>query len=199
MADGFMTKISVNIAGQHLQQEGFVNHLKELLAEYPTVMPSQLELEVLETTALDNLDRASNIINRCRALGVSVAIDDFGTGYSSLIYLKRLPADILKIDQSFVRGMVQDPEDRAIVEGIIGLSHAVHRKIIAEGVETEEHGTMLLDLGCDLGQGYGIARPMPADQFPTWANNYVQCSAWLQANQDNTQHQGAWHALVFDS
>ncbi|KOR29452.1 hypothetical protein TI05_15170 [Achromatium sp. WMS3] len=138
---------------------------------------------------MDDLDHASDIINKCRSLGVSVAIDDFGTGYSSLIYLKRLPADILKIDQSFVRGMVRDSEDRAIVDGIIGLSHAMHRNIIAEGVETEEHGIMLLKMGCDLGQGYGIARPMPATEFPEWANTYKPFPSWFQLNQCDLEHQ----------
>ncbi len=188
-AAGFITKISVNISGQHLQQKGFVQHLQKLLSKYSKIMPSQLELEVLETTALDDLDHASDIINKCRSLGVSVAIDDFGTGYSSLIYLKRLPADILKIDQSFVRGMVRDSEDRAIVDGIIGLSHAMHRNIIAEGVETEEHGIMLLNMGCDLGQGYGIARPMPATEFPEWANTYKPFPSWFQLNQCDLEHQ----------
>jgi diguanylate cyclase (GGDEF)-like protein/PAS domain S-box-containing protein len=178
----FKTTVSVNISGQYLQQQEFVERLQVLLQRYrATVEPAQLELEVLETTALDDLEQASCIINACRALGVSVAIDDFGTGYSSLIYLKRLPADILKVDQSFVRDMLRNPEDLAIIEGIIGLSQAVHRKVIAEGVESEEHGTTLLNLGCDLGQGYGIARPMPPEDFFVWAKNYTQHQAWSEA------------------
>jgi len=95
-------------------------------------------------------------------LGISFALDDFGTGYSSLSYLKRLPADTLKIDQSFIRDMLEDPEALAIVEGVIGLTTAFQRTVIAEGVETVEQGVMLMRLGCDLAQGYGIARPMPA-------------------------------------
>jgi EAL domain-containing protein (putative c-di-GMP-specific phosphodiesterase class I) len=96
-------------------------------------------------------------------------LDDFGTGYSSLTYLKRLRVDSLKIDQSFVRDMLEDPEDLAILEGIIGLASAFKRQVIAEGVETIEHGTALLQLGCELAQGYGIARPMPPDLIPAWA------------------------------
>ena len=91
--------------------------------------------------------------------GVSFALDDFGTGYSSLSYFRRLPADILKIDQSFVRDMLDDPDDLAIVEGVIGLTQAFKRKVIAEGVESVEHGLVLLLLGCDVAQGYGIAHP----------------------------------------
>jgi EAL domain-containing protein (putative c-di-GMP-specific phosphodiesterase class I) len=95
-------------------------------------------------------------------MGVEFALDDFGTGYSSLTYLKRLPVSTLKMDQSFVRDMLVNPDDLAILEGVIGLAKAFQRTVIAEGVETVEHGVQLLRLGCHLAQGYGIARPMPA-------------------------------------
>ena len=97
----------------------------------------------------------------CREMGVGFALDDFGTGYSSLTYLKRLPADLLKIDQSFVRDMLDDLDDLSILEGVLGMSRAFQRQAIAEGVETLAHGEMLLRLGCELAQGYAIARPMP--------------------------------------
>lgn len=122
--------------------------------------------------------QAAEIFAACRALGVSFALDDFGTGYSSLTYFRRLPADMLKIDQSFVRDMLDDPDDLAIVEGIIGLTHAFQRRVIAEGVETPEHGMLLLQLGCDLAQGFGIARPMPAVDFPEWAARFVPDELW---------------------
>ena len=118
------------------------------------------------------------MIEACRRLGVSIALDDFGTGYSSLSYLKRLPADTLKIDQSFIRDMLDDPEALAIVEGVIGLTTAFQRTAIAEGVETVEHGVMLMRLGCDLAQGYGIARPMPGDSMPEWVRQYQPAPAW---------------------
>src|SRR5690606_32852537 len=98
--------------------------------------------------------------------------DDFGTGYSSLTYLKRLGAEVIKIDQSFVRDMQTDPDDLAIVQGVIGLAHAFHREVIAEGVETIAHGTLLLPLGCERAQGYGIARPMPASELPHWVQHW---------------------------
>jgi EAL domain-containing protein (putative c-di-GMP-specific phosphodiesterase class I) len=99
---------------------------------------------------------------------VRFALDDFGTGYSSLTYLKHLPAETLKIDQSFVRDMVSDPDDLAIVNGVIGLARAFGRKVIAEGVETAEQSALLLSLGCHCMQGYGIARPMPPEELPGW-------------------------------
>ena len=133
LADGIEIKVSINISGRHLQQPGFASELERLLRTHPEVPPTLIELEVLETTALSDIARVSEIIGQCRALGVTVSLDDFGTGYSSLTYLRRLPADTLKIDCSFVRDMLADPEDLAIVEAIIGLSEAFQRQVIAEG------------------------------------------------------------------
>ena len=111
-------------------------------------------------------------------LGVSFALDDFGTGYSSLAYFKHLPARTLKIDKSFVIDMLEKPDDLAIVEGVIGLTEAFQREVIAEGVETAAHGAMLLHLGCELAQGFGIARPMPAADFPDWVAAFEPDPAW---------------------
>jgi EAL domain-containing protein (putative c-di-GMP-specific phosphodiesterase class I) len=113
-------------------------------------------------------------------MGVTFALDDFGTGYSSLTYLKRLPVDLLKIDQSFVRDMLDDPDDLAILQGVIGLAAAFKREVIAEGVESVAHGTALVNLGCELAQGYGIARPMPADQLHAWAATWRPNAAWCE-------------------
>jgi EAL domain-containing protein (putative c-di-GMP-specific phosphodiesterase class I) len=107
-------------------------------------------------------------MHACREMDVRFALDDFGTGYSSLTYLKRLPAAVIKIDQSFVRDMLEDPDDLAIVKGVIGLAAAFKREVIAEGVETTAHGERLLALGFELAQGFGIARPMPASDLPAW-------------------------------
>jgi EAL domain-containing protein (putative c-di-GMP-specific phosphodiesterase class I) len=111
-------------------------------------------------------------------MGVKFALDDFGTGYSSLTYLKRLHVAQLKIDQSFVRDMLDDPDDLAILQGVIGLAAAFKREVIAEGVETVAHGTALLHLGCQLAQGYGIAQPMPAERLPAWVAAWRPDSAW---------------------
>ncbi|MCM2321046.1 MAG: EAL domain-containing protein, partial [Pseudomonas sp.] len=139
---------------------------------------ARLELEILETAAIADMPRAIVVMQRCARLGVRFALDDFGTGYSSLTYLRKLPVDTLKIDQSFVRDMLVDPDDRAIVDGVIRLAAAFNRHVIAEGVETLEHGQALQRLGCRLAQGYGIGRPMPAEQLPAWQRDWLAREAW---------------------
>jgi EAL domain-containing protein (putative c-di-GMP-specific phosphodiesterase class I) len=125
--------------------------------------------------------QVSSVIAACEQIGIAFALDDFGTGYSSLTYLKRLHVATLKIDQSFVQDMLQDPDDRAILQGVIGLASAFKRGVIAEGVETIAHGTALLQMGCDLAQGYGIARPMPGDTMQAWVGSWQPDAAWLGA------------------
>jgi EAL domain-containing protein (putative c-di-GMP-specific phosphodiesterase class I) len=147
------------------------------------VQPGCLQLEVLETSALEDVDGVSKVIEACRDMGVMFALDDFGTGYSSLTYLKRLPVALIKIDQSFVSDMLDNPDNIAILQGVIGLAKAFHREVIAEGVETLAHGTVLLQMGCELAQGYGIARPMPAQEFPLWVKNWRVDPAWLNQRQ----------------
>ena len=172
--------VSVNIAAHHLQQADFVARLEALLAAHPAVRPDRLELEVLESSALEDIGNVSAVIDACADLGVSFALDDFGTGYSSLTYLKRLPARVLKIDQSFVRDMLTDPDDLAIIDGVLGLASSFGREVIAEGVETVAHGEALLQLGCELAQGYGIARPMPAEQLAAWRSQWRPDPRWAQ-------------------
>ena len=167
-AAGVNIPISVNVGARQLQQHDFAQRLASLLAAHPTVRPGCLELEVLETSALEDMTQVSRVMHACCALGVSFALDDFGTGYSSLTYLKSLPADLLKIDQSFVRGMIGDKDDLSIVDAVVGLAEAFRRKVIAEGMETVAHGRLLLHLGCELAQGHAIARPMPAELVPGW-------------------------------
>ncbi|TVR91986.1 MAG: EAL domain-containing protein [Wenzhouxiangellaceae bacterium] len=175
---GLRVTVSVNVFARQMLAPDFIAKLHDALQRCPGVEPEQLEIEVLETSALEDMARISALIEQCQALGVRCALDDFGTGYSSLTYLRRLPASILKIDQSFVRDMLDDPEDLAILHGILGLSRAFQREAVAEGVETVAHGDMLLDLGCELGQGYGIARPMPADTFPSWMAAWKPSCSW---------------------
>lgn len=177
-AAGLDLPVSVNISARQLLQDDFVERLQAILAWHPQVPPSCIELEVLETSALADIAQASHVIDDCARMGVKSALDDFGTGYSSLIYLKRLRVAQLKIDQSFVRDMLVDPDDLAILQGIIGLASAFNRKVIAEGVETVAHGTALLRLGCELAQGYGIARPMSADLLPVWVTTWQPDAAW---------------------
>jgi len=176
--DGLDIPISVNVGARQLQQTDFVERLTTLIAAHPTFRPGDLEMEVLETSALEDLARVSQVIEACEQIGVGFALDDFGTGYSSLTYLKRLSVAQLKIDQSFVRDMLDDPDDLAILGGVLGLASALRRQVIAEGVATVEHGTMLLQLGCELAQGYGIARPMPGADLPAWALAWRPDPAW---------------------
>ena len=170
--------ISVNIAAEQLQQPDFTQRLTTLLATHPNVEPRYLELEVLETSALEDVHHISTVMSACMALGVNFALDDFGTGYSSLTYLRRLPANLIKIDQSFIRDMLHNTEDLAIVEGVIALAKSFKRDVIAEGVETIEHGSALLQLGCELAQGYGIAKPMPVSNIPAWIKDWKPDISW---------------------
>ncbi|WP_158589162.1 EAL domain-containing protein [Alginatibacterium sediminis] len=170
--------VSVNIDAFQLQQPGFVEKLATALTLHPLVKPSRLQLEILETSALGEIAEALSTMNACIELGVNFALDDFGTGFSSLTYLKRLPVGLLKIDQSFVRDMLDDADDQAIVRGVISLANAFNRRVTAEGVESIEHGTQLLALGCELAQGYGIARPMPAEDIPSWVKQWRPDIAW---------------------
>ena len=175
---GLDLPVSVNVGARQLLEGSFSARLSAVLAAHPDVPHDRLELEILETSALEDVAQVSELMYACLESGVSFSLDDFGTGYSSLTYLKQLPARMLKIDQSFVRGMLDDPNDLAIVNGVIGLASAFRRQVIAEGVETVAHGAKLLALGCELAQGYGIARPMPATDLPGWAANWKPDAVW---------------------
>jgi len=170
--------ISINIAANHLQHPNFVERLRHFLAKHPNVPSGALSLEILETSAIDDIDKISSVMTTCTDMGIDFALDDFGTGYSSLTYLRRLPAQTLKIDRSFVNDMLEDPDDLAILEGIMGLAAAFRRQTIAEGVETIAHGELLLDLGCELAQGYGIARPMPIAEISAWIAGWQPPDSW---------------------
>lgn len=183
MDHGLELSLSVNVAAAQLLHPGFVEHLKLALTEYSHFRPEHLELEILESAALDNLRRVRQVIEACREWGVRFALDDFGTGYASLAYLRDIPADVLKIDRSFVADLLDDREDRALVEGIIALARGLRRVVIAEGVENPEHAIVLMRLGCDLVQGFGIARPMPPAQLPSWVAAFKPDPQWsLWAN-----------------
>lgn len=177
-ADGLILPVSVNIDALQLGQRDFIDKLRAQLQQHPAYQPGDLELEVLETSAIEDITHISGVMAACRELGVGFALDDFGTGYSSLTHLKRLPAQVLKIDQSFVRDMLDDPDDVAILDGVLGLAVAFQRQAIAEEVETLAHSEMLLQMGCDLGQGYAIARPMPAEAIPAWINGWRPEACW---------------------
>lgn len=171
-AIGLQLTISINISPAHLLHRNFVEELAAQLGKYPGLTPGCLELEILETAALEDVARVTRVMQACQRLGVQFALDDFGTGYSSLTYLKSLPAQTLKIDKSFVMGMLTDAEDLAIITGIIDLARTFGRQVIAEGVESLQHGQRLLQLGCENAQGFAIARPMSADAFVQWISEW---------------------------
>ena len=180
LASGLNLQISVNIAARHMIEVNFTERLEHLLKAAPNVQPNLLELEITETAAIEDVAGVADTVSKCNLLGVSFALDDFGVGYSSLTYLRRLPVAVIKIDQSFVRDMLHDADDLAVVAGVISLSRDFKRKVVAEGVETAEHGAQLLRMGCYLAQGYGIAKPMPADAVLAWVAAYKQDASWTK-------------------
>ncbi|UYG00240.1 EAL domain-containing protein [Halomonas sp. GD1P12] len=175
---GTALTVSVNISPSHLLVKDFSHRLGEHLARYPSVSPSLLKLEVLESAAIHDIQSALVNMACCQTLGVGFAIDDFGTGFSSLTHLRQLPVNLIKIDQSFVRDMLDDHDDMAIVESVIYMANRFKKPMLAEGVETLAHASALMALGCHLAQGYGIARPMPAEQVPDWIEHWPERLEW---------------------
>ena len=155
-----------------------MQRLREALAAHPGLGPDCLELELLEANANHDLDHVSRVIQECRSIGVECALDDFGSGYSSLTGLKKLPVKYLKIDEDFIRDMLDSSDSLLILIGVLKLASAFDLKVIAEGVETAQHGSMLLELGCELAQGFGIARPMSADELPGWVKRWKPDPTW---------------------
>jgi diguanylate cyclase (GGDEF)-like protein/PAS domain S-box-containing protein len=178
ITQGLALPISVNISPDNLQRPEFVQQLAASLAAHPQVPPTLLELEVVESAAIDDPAHIRDVIEACHKMGVTFSLDDFGTGYSCLANLRRLPVDGLKIDRSFVHDMLDDGSDLAIVEGVIGLAQVFQSHVIAEGVETSEHAIMLMRLGCDVVQGFGIAKPMPAEELSAWIAQFKPDPKW---------------------
>lgn len=178
LRQGIGWPVSVNIDPAHFLQAGFVDFLESALSRYVDIPKGWLELEILESAALGEVSRMGSIISQCRLLGVSFALDDFGTGYSSLTYLKQFSVDTLKIERSFVKDMLDNSEDLALVEAIVSLAKVFQLNVVAEGVEIQEQGVLLMRMGCDVAQGYAIARPMPAAHIPAWAAAYRTSPKW---------------------
>jgi diguanylate cyclase (GGDEF)-like protein len=202
---GLVIPVSANVGARQLQQCDFLDHLKAILAKHPRVKPFSLELEILETSALRDIAQLSNLLASCCEMGVSIALDDFGNCKASLKDLRRLPAGVLKIDPSFVRHIVDNQEDLDHLEGVLGLISAFKRNALAEGVENVDQGLMLLRLGCELGQGYGIAPPMKAEEFPEWVATWKPDPRWARALsvsvddrliQDAGDEHRAWIAAI---
>lgn len=164
---GFDLDLSVNVSSIDLQDPEFVHTVASAMKK-AGAKPEWLELEITETAIMADPARAIDMVEQLRAIGVRFAIDDFGAGYSSMMYLKKLAVSSIKIDKSFVMDMLADNSDHVIVRSMIGLGHNLGIAVVAEGVETDDILKTLLMLGCDVAQGYGIARPMPAADIPAW-------------------------------
>ncbi|MCB9979502.1 MAG: EAL domain-containing protein [Rhodospirillales bacterium] len=169
--EGHGVRVAVNLSGAQFHQSDIVAYVDRVLQE-AGLPPTRLELEVTESVFMDDIQHTVQTLQRLHGLGVEIAIDDFGTGYSSLSYLRQFPIDRLKIDQSFIRNALNNPDDASIARTIVGLGHSLNLKVIAEGVETKDHENFLKGEGCDEVQGYRYARPMPGDKFLEFLAGY---------------------------
>jgi len=177
-------KLSVNVSSALLLQANFIDELKNYLFQYPLLNTQNFQLEILESSALGDLNKIIKVIHQCRELlNIEVALDDFGTGYSTLTHLRRLAVNELKIDQSFIFNCLNDIDDYYIVDGILKFSEVFNCAVIAEGVETIEHGKLLLLMGIEHAQGYAIAKPMSVTNFEQWFTHYQPCESWLALNK----------------
>lgn len=174
LADRRPVHCSINISAAHLLNPAFLDDLRTVLSSHPLVDPAAFEIEITESAPLRDLEGVHRTLTACQDLHIRTALDDFGTGYASLTHLQRLPVDTIKIDQSFVRDMADDPKDHAIVSAITHVADRLGLNVIAEGVETAAHIRMLKALGCACVQGYALARAMPAATVPRWARRYAQ-------------------------
>jgi EAL domain-containing protein (putative c-di-GMP-specific phosphodiesterase class I) len=179
--------VSINISARHFQRTDFVERLQWILERHPAVSPRMLDLQIVESVAVENLAHVSACLQACQALGVGFSLGGFGTGHCSLNDLKHLRTQTIKIDKTFVRDILSDRDDLALTEAVIGLARAFGRQVVAEGLDSLEHGQLLLDLGCEIAQGYFIARPMPARQIPGWVKTFIPPSQWQARPGDQSE------------
>jgi diguanylate cyclase (GGDEF)-like protein/PAS domain S-box-containing protein len=168
---GCQLPLAVNFSARNLHDEHLPDKIRQLQATWG-LAPGLIEIEITESTVMDDAEFALRVLHGLREQGIPLYIDDFGTGYSSLSYLQKLPVDYIKIDQTFVRNMTSSKDSTLIVRSTIDLAHDMGRKVVAEGVETRQHWDQLAALGCDYAQGYFIARPMPSEAFQAWLRDY---------------------------
>jgi len=191
---GSSLAISVNLSARQLQQPGLVEEIAAVLRE-TRLDPGALRLEITETVVMHDAPTTLAKLEALKALGVQLAIDDFGTGYSSLGYLKRFPVDTLKIDRSFVKGIGQNVEDSAIVRAVITVAKSLGLAVTAEGIESADQLEQLRSLGCDHGQGYYFAKPMPSDRVPAlllttapWAGQHASSPVLVNGKPTSNGH-----------
>jgi diguanylate cyclase (GGDEF)-like protein len=163
--------LSINLSASDVYESGLVESLDSAIAIWG-INPTQITVEITESTILKDLNTATNVLNIIREKGIKVSIDDFGTGYSSLAYFKSIPADELKIDKSFVLNMTKNPADKIIVELVISLAKKFGLSVVAEGVEDKQTLHELMAMGCDYAQGYYFSKPIPKDMYIKWINDY---------------------------
>jgi diguanylate cyclase (GGDEF)-like protein len=172
--EGLDITLAVNVSALQLKQEGFVESVWNTL-QRNEVAPEKIELEVTETSFMEDIDNAINILTQLNRLGINSAVDDFGTGYSSLSYLKQLPVSKIKIDKQFVSDLLAEEEDAQIVHAIIQLGHSLKLKVVAEGVETREQEAFLVQDHCDIAQGYYYSKPITSDEFTRYLSSQPEC------------------------
>ena len=180
-AKGLRLRLSLNVGARTLMTAGFLESVKALLHRYPEIASTDIDLEVRETAAIHDLDTIAAVVAEAEALGLCFVIDDFGKGNASLSAFRHLGAKALKIDQSLIDGMSRDQGDLSQVASVIGVARAFDCGVVAEGLETPEQGMLLLDLGCELAQGFYIAHPMEADSIPAWVESYTPPTQWASA------------------
>lgn len=195
-AQGYKWQMSINVSNHEIHDEQFIDMLQTLLKEHTQVNAKDIELEILESAALEDISYVKDIIIKAQDIGFSIALDDFGTAYSTLAYLKELPINTLKIDKSFVQDMSHDTGSLSIIEASIALAEAFRCKVIAEGVEEVEHGNTLLQLGCNVAQGYVISKPMPAIEVENWSENFTRIEPWVSMEQIKTHQRTVLYSLI---
>jgi EAL domain-containing protein (putative c-di-GMP-specific phosphodiesterase class I) len=180
---GLTLSVAVNVSPRSLLDGTLPGTILKLLAV--SGLPAQLlEIEITETAIMTDPVKATTVLGQLRAMGLRISIDDFGSGFTSLSSLKTLPVDTLKIDQSFITNMPQDEQDRAVAQSIIDLGHRLGLSVLAEGIETEETWSQLARLGCDQGQGYLLARPMPAELIEGWVTGHSHVADVIVPEQE---------------
>lgn len=183
---GLKLRVSVNLSAYHLARNSFIKSLEDICSEFPELDLSYFQIEILESHALDELSSIQAVISECKErFNISMALDDFGTGYSSLSHIRTLPIKTIKIDQSFVRNMLNDADDYKIVESVISLANSFNIEVIAEGVESIKHAQILLCMGCKIVQGYAISKPMPLENVLNWSCNFSIPELILVENRQN--------------
>ncbi len=185
--EGLDLVLSLNVSPRHIEHRSFYNFISSTLREYPQRVARNLELEILEVANISDIEQTSRVIQSCKELGLRFSLDDFGTGYSSLSYFHQLDVDVVKIDQNFVRHILDNAHAIEIIKGIHDIAARLDRPVIAEGVETLELGLILRGLGCRYAQGYGISKPMPESAVKGWLAEWSKGNEWYHLD-DHMEH-----------